>query len=57
MNIHQEEIADLIFRSLTGETTPQDDEELKRWISESPENERHFNRADSLRTILTPQKR
>lgn len=50
MNIHQEEIADLIFRSLTGETTPQDDEELKRWISESPENERHFNRLKNLWT-------
>lgn len=50
MNIHQEEIADLIFRSLTGETTPQDDEELKLWISESPENERHFRQLKDLWT-------
>lgn len=50
MNIHQEEIADLIFRSLTGETTPQDNAKLKRWISESPENERHFRQLKDLWT-------
>ena len=50
MNIHQEEIADLIFRSLTGEATPQDNAKLKRWISDSLENERHFNRLKNLWT-------
>lgn len=50
MKNKQEEIADLIFRSLTGEATPQDDEELKRWISESPENERHFRQLKDLWT-------
>ena len=48
MNIHQEEIADLIFRSLMGEATPQDNEKLKLWISESPENERHFRQLKDL---------
>lgn len=50
MNIHQEEIADLIFRSLMGEATPQDNEKLKRWLSESPENERHFRQLKDLWT-------
>lgn len=50
MNNTQEEIADLIFRNLTGEATPQDDEELKRWTSASPENERHFKQLKDLWT-------
>ena len=50
MNIHQEEIADLIFRSLTGEGTPHDDEELKHWLSASSENERHFRQLKDLWT-------
>lgn len=54
MKNKQEEIADLIFRSLTGEATPQDDGELKRWTSESPENECHFRQLKALWTSTDP---
>ncbi len=50
MKNKQEEIADLIFRSLTGEATPQDDEELKCWTSASPENDRHLKQLKGLWT-------
>ncbi|EGN56386.1 anti-sigma factor [Hallella multisaccharivorax DSM 17128] len=43
-------IADLIFRSLTGEATPHDDDGLKRWLSASSENERHFRQLKDLWT-------
>ena len=54
MKNKQEEIADLIFRSLTGEATPQDDGELKRWTSASPENECHFRQLKALWTSTDP---
>ena len=43
MNDNRDDIVDdLIVRSLTGETTAEDEKELSAWIAQSQDNERHY---------------